>query len=300
MSSTNQQLLFPATEFKVQSPYLYLQAVGSTGVDGSTYGAHVRYLLLRNLATHLPKGDAASTRVNFNKPDDYLTLFRAPYSTRFPTIVDFSLSPQVVNDAQAFWIYSATNTNTVVYLHFRDQAKYAVARAAIDPAFAPLEFIEQYCPGLIEAEVKDKLLFAAEFDVARNAETIMRVEALSVETNVPLAPLFVSCRKIFTDANWCGEAGPHRDPKIKVGADLEAPEPLNVPDCCDGRNLLHNGNFENDVDAFEFETDYLLQGGAKVGAINVTDDASKINAQWVGLPHRGQQFLAVDGRVTPG
>lgn len=52
-SSMNQQLLFPATEFKVQSPYLYLQTVGSTGVDGSTYGAHVRWLLLRNLGKRI-------------------------------------------------------------------------------------------------------------------------------------------------------------------------------------------------------------------------------------------------------
>lgn len=300
MTSTNQQLLFPPTEFKVQSPYLYLQTVGSTGADGSTYGAHVRYSLLRNLGTHLPKGDYASTRVNFNKPDDYLTLFRSQYLKRFPTIVDLSLPPNVVNDGSGFWIYSATNTNTVVYLHFRNQAKYAVTRATINPSLAPLEFMQQYCPGLIEAEVKDKLFFAAEFDVVRSATTVMRVEALSVETNVPLSPLFVSCRKIFTHANWCDAAGPQRDPKGKVIGDPVSPEPLDAPACCDGRNLLRNGNFENDVDAFEFETDYILQGGAQAGAINVADDASRINGRWVGLPHRGQQFLTVDGSTTPG
>ena len=30
------QIRFPAGEFKVQSPYLYLQSVGSTEADGST------------------------------------------------------------------------------------------------------------------------------------------------------------------------------------------------------------------------------------------------------------------------
>jgi len=49
-----------------------------------------------------------------------------------------------------------------------------------------------------------------------------------------------------------------------------------------------------------FETDYILQGGAKAGTINVTEDASSVNAQWVGLPHTGSQFLAVDGSVTKG
>ncbi|HXD32501.1 MAG TPA: hypothetical protein VN643_15370 [Pyrinomonadaceae bacterium] len=301
-NSTTQQLLFPATEFKVQSPYLYLQTVGSTGVDGSTYGVHARYILLGNLGdTHLPKGDYASTTVNFNRPGDYVTLFRSKYVRRFPTIVDFSLPPGVVNDAQAFWIYTVTNTSTVVYIHFRDQAKYAVLRAAINPSVSPLAFIEAYCPGLIEAELKDKLFFAAEFDVARSPMTVMRVEALSVEANVPLSPLFVSCRKRFTDNNWCGEGTPSRlEPKAAAAGSPDPPKPVEIPACCDGPNLVLNGDFENDVDAFEYETDYILEGGAQAGAINVTEDASRINSKWVGLPHTKKQFLTVDGSVRQG
>jgi hypothetical protein len=485
-SSLNQQLLFPPTDYKVQSPYLYLQAVGSTGVDGSTYGAHVRWQLLRNLGeTHLAKGNNATTTLNFNRPDDYLTLLRSRYVKRFPTIVDFSVAPNVVNDALAFWIYTATNTNTVVYIHFRDPAKYALVRATIDPLPQPLQFVQQYCPGLIEAELKDKLFFAAEFDVERDAATVMRAEALSVEENVPLSLLFVSCRKGFTDENWCASPGASR--------------PTDAPAYCEGPNLLHNGGFElppcdtffaenfdgviaptlpagwmatnaagpgplwvtsvidpdtapndafveasaaipdkffekdkyletlpiainsasaevhfrnnfdfefsdhiyrnggvlevsinggdfNDITdpavggtfvsggytgeisseegnplagrmawsgnsggyidtairlgasvngqtiklrfrvgtgkaagvarwrmdtmsleacpspeaGFEFETDYILQGGAKAGTVNVTEDASRVNHQWVGLPHSGRHFLAVDGSVREG
>lgn len=486
-NSMNQQLLFPPTEYKVQSPYLYLQAAGSTGVDGSTYGAHVRWHLLRNLGeTHLAKGDNATTTLNFNRPDDYLTLLRSRYITRFPTIVDFSVAPNIVYDALAFWIYAATNTNTVVYIHFRDAAKYALLRATIDPSLQPLAFIEQYCPALIEAELKDKLFFAAEFDVIRDAATVMRAEALSVEENVPLSALFVSCRKVFTDENWCASPGASRSMD-------------DVPAYCEGPNLLHNGGFElppcdtffvenfdgviapalpagwmatnaagpgplwvtsavnpdtapndafveasaaipdkfvekdkylespsiainsasaemhfrnnfdfevvdqlyrnggvlevsinggdfNDITdpavggtfvsggytgeiskeegnplagrmawsgnsggyidtvirlgasvngqtiklrfrvgtgkapgvarwridtmsleacpsleaGFEFETDYVLQGGARAGTVNVTEDASNVNHQWVGLPHTGRHFLAVDGSVVPG
>src|SRR5882724_4365560 len=292
-------IAFPAGEFKVQSPYLYLQSVGSTGVDGSTYGAHLRWLLLRNLGeTHLPKGEYAETAINFNRPADYVTLFRSHYLKRFPTVVDFSVKPDVVNDALAFWIYTVTNTDTVVYIHFRDQSKYAAVRAAVNPSTLPLQFIQQYCPALIEAEVKDKLFFVAEFDVERTAATVMRAEALSVETNVPLSPLFVSCRKVFTDRNWCPPAGSAGEPKPGTTAPVIAA--ADVPDCCDGPNLLRNGGFENPPGALIFQTDYGEQGGAKAGTINVTSDASLIRPGCRGLPHTGNQFLAVDGSLTAG
>ena len=306
----SQKILFPATEFKVQSPYLYLQSVGSTGADGSTYGAHVRWLLLRNLGeTHLPKGDYATTLLNFNRPGDYVTLLRSRYVTRFPTIVDFSVAPKVVNDALAFWIYMVTITNTVVYIHFRDAAKYAAVRAGVNPSAQPLQFVQQYCPGLIEAEVKDKLFFAAEYDVERNPATVLRAEALSVETNVPLSPVFVSCRRTFTDDNWCPPDHDAQPPTLTKTEPLDTTgtEPLKltrsatvVPTCCDGPNRLSNGGFENDLDAFGFDTDYELQMGARAGVINVTSDASKINGRWVGLPHSGNAFLTVDGSSKAG
>ncbi|HEX5733177.1 MAG TPA: hypothetical protein VF131_10105 [Blastocatellia bacterium] len=294
-----EKIVFPANERKVQSPYLYLQSVGSTGADGSTYGAHVRWLLLGNLGeSHLPKGDYATTNINFNRRDDYVTLLRSRYVERFPTIIDFSVAPNVVNDALAFWIYTATNTNTVVYIHFRDTAKYAAVRAVIDPSLQPLKFVQQYCPGLIEAEVKDKLFFAAEFDVERNAATVLRAEALSVEANVP-PTVFVSCRKRFTDDNWCP---PPAEPPIKSRTVQAAviPTPDDVPDCCAGPNRLRNGRFENALDAFDFGTDYDFQQGARAGVINVTSDASRINGNWVGLPHSGNAFLTVDGSVKAG
>ncbi len=298
--NNNTQLVFPATEFKVQSPFLYLQTAGSTGADGSAYGVHARWILLRNLGeTHLPKGDYATTLINFNRPHDYVSLFRSKYEKRFPTIVDFSTKPDVINDVQSFWIYTTTNTNTIVYIHFRDTAKYAAVRAAVSPSTQSLQFIQQYCPALIEAEVKDKLLFATEFDVERDAATVMRAEALSVETNVPLSPVFVSCRKVFTDRNWCPPADPAGEPKQGITAAVIAP--ADVPDCCDGPNLLSNGGFERDPGVpFGYSTDYIFQGGTKTGAINITSDASLIGPRWYGLPHSGKQFLAVEGGSKAG
>jgi hypothetical protein len=282
------------SEQKIQSPFVYLQSAGSTGADGSTYGAHVRWLLLRNLGDrHFPKGDLAATNLEFNRPDDYVTLRRSRYEQRFPTIVDFTKPPTVVNDALAFWIYHVAETDTVVYIRFRDTAKYAAVRANRIPSSQTQEFVRDYCPSLIEAEVKDKLFFAAEFDIERTATTVMRTEALSVESNVPLSPVFVSCRKKFTDGNWCPPPSDAPSVNAVFGGGSTSAE------CCDGPNLLPNGNFEIPPAAgFLFQTDYILQGGAKAGAINVTGNARNINPQWRGLPQSGNTFLTVDGATT--
>jgi len=296
VANNSTQLLFPAHEFKVQSPFLYLQTVGSTGADGSTYGVHARWMFLRNLGdSHLAKGDYATTRVNFNKLNDYVTLLRSQYVERFPTIVDFSLPPNLINDAKALWIYKPAN-NTRVYIHFRDAEKYAVVRATVNPAVGPLQFIQEYCPGLIEAEVKDKLFFAAEFDVLRNGPTVMRVEALSVEENVPLSDLFVSCRKVFTNHNWCADARPTPGPAPPLGSNA-----VGTLGRCDGPNLIINGSFENLPPAeLGFETDYALEPRAKPGGITITPDAALVNSSWRGLPHTGNSFLTADGSDTPG
>jgi hypothetical protein len=297
------RIAFPEGEYKVQSPYLYLQSAGSTGDDGSAYGAHVRWLLLRNLGeTHLPKGDLSETSVNFNRLGDYVTLLRSLYEKRFPTVLDFNAAPDAVNDAQAFWVYTNTNTATTIYVHFRDAARYAATRSVVSPTAQPLKFVEQYCPGLIEVEVKDKLFFAAEFDVERDASTVLRVEALSVETNVPLSPVFVSCRKVFTNENWCPPEDRPRAAEDRTHAAIVGVEDdlADAPECCDGPNLIPNGGFENALDAFWFQTDYKFQGGANFGSINVTPDASNVNGSWQGLPHSGRSFLAVDGSTRAG
>ena len=143
---------------------------------------------------------------------------------------------------------------------------------------------------MIEVEVKDKLFFAAEFDVKRDASTVMRVEALSVETNVPLSPVFVSCRKVFTDRNWCPPKEAAVQPKPETTEHAGFAEAVEVPACCDGPNLLPNGGFEAHGTPFGFETDYDLGGGAKAGAINVTPDASTVRAGWGACHTREDHF----------
>src|ERR1044072_8829977 len=135
----------------------------------------------------------------------------------------------------------------------------------------------------------------------------MRVEALSVEANVPLSPVFVSCRKVFTDRNWCPAGQPTAEPELSTAVSVRTVAGAafftdSIPPCCDGPNLLLNGGFEFHpaVPAFMFETDYELGVGAKTGSVNVTSDAAQVRRGWQGLPHTGRSFLTVDSSLKAG
>ncbi|MDJ0835792.1 MAG: hypothetical protein QNK37_04700 [Acidobacteriota bacterium] len=269
---------------RVQSPYLYLQSAGSTGQDGSAPGIYNRWEFLRNLGeTHLAKGNEAAGRLNFNRPDDFVMLYRTPYGRKFPTIIDFKKHrPDVINHDRGYWIFLYTNTQTVVYLHFRDPSLYDQARAVSpDPGTDAMPFLAAYGPGLMEAEVKDTLFFAAEFEVeGAVAGRELRVEALSAVENIALSPVFVSCRQHFHAENWCGE----------TGEDQEVPK----PDECRGRNLIPNPGFELGNQGFSSEYGY---DKAAPGFYFVTNNPRAQNGGWRGRPHSGELMMAVDGHV---
>lgn len=296
-------------EKKVQSPYLYLQAAGSDGSDGTAKGFHLRWALIRNLGeTHLPKGNKASTSVNFNRSEDFVHVFRSLYTQRFPTIIDFSsTAPDLVHNAYHLWVFHTTNPASTIYVRFHDHGRYDDALAGFDPSTNTLDFLKKYGEGLIEVEVKDKLFFAAEFGVTITGnQPTLKTEAVSVKENIALPELFVSCRKRFTKENWCKEKGPEGDVGIEISygrPGVPGEEPPNdegryVPPCCqDSKNLLPNGNFEKGL--LGFETDYNVEGGSGPGRIYITGDAKSINAVWQGRPREGKRFLAVDGATNP-
>ena len=82
MASSNYNPL--PSDWLVQGKYLYVQAAGSDGSDGTVAGRHVRWAFMDNLgANHLPKGTASagsgpySTTIGFNNPTDYVNIYRA-------------------------------------------------------------------------------------------------------------------------------------------------------------------------------------------------------------------------------
>lgn len=165
---------------RLQSPYLNLQAAGSTGHDSST-GIHLRWLLNGFLGeNHLPKGDYAGNTQFFNKKDDFVYLYRIPYNGQTIRYVSFDLTtaaPTLVHNALRLWVYNLPGR--VFYLRFLDEQRYNEAAAAVDPMNDPYRFTERYGDGVLDLKLKGTLSFAVSF-AAKDGSGI-RCETLSVQ-----------------------------------------------------------------------------------------------------------------------
>lgn len=180
-------------EHSLQSPHLYLQASGSLGGD-SAKGIHLRWLLKGALEKHLPKADYAAANVNFNKPDDYVQVYRAPYVPRLRSVI-FSNPPQLINGYE--WIYNSAGE--AYYLTFIDRVRYDQVKGSIDPGANPVAFLAAYGNGLLELENKSRLAFAIELQFAPvNSTSMVDVELRSVEENTLTAPRFVCLRQRYS------------------------------------------------------------------------------------------------------
>ena len=180
----------------VQSPYLYLHAAGSPGHDASE-GFLLRWFLMRNLGeTHLPKGDLANSTIGFNKPDDFVTIYRAKYDETQTRSLDFkSQSPAVIDTPEMRWVYNIDGQ--FYYLDFKDTNKYANAETNHNPETHPYEFISAYGDGLLELEIRGNLAFSVGpgFDGNRFSKIFM--ETFSVQGDLPGEALDLSARKSF-------------------------------------------------------------------------------------------------------
>lgn len=184
----------------IQSGNLYLQAAGSVGAD-STKGIHLRWAFRGALVDHLPKADYATTNFNFNKPNDYVRVYRTPYAVK-PVVLNLGQQPAQIVEAPGskFWLYEVSGK--FFHVHFRDNAKYTQVRNSLNPTDDPLGFIAQYGNSLIEIENKTELSFTIRpvFEVTSNADYVM-VEVLSVLENKITADKTTSLRKKYTVAD---------------------------------------------------------------------------------------------------
>lgn len=183
---------------EIQSPHLYLQAAGSTGAD-STRGRHLRWALQGALGEkHLPKGDSASNYVNFNKPKDFVKIYRAYYQP-FKINLDFVRNiPELVDDSNHLWIYRLFGKE--LYIHFNNTEKYQQIRNDINPLQNPNLFIENYGSEVIEIESLQDPFFAVTCNFSNaTQDSEFKVETLSVGTTNINENKVVSNRKKITD-----------------------------------------------------------------------------------------------------
>jgi hypothetical protein len=200
---------------RIQSPYLYIQAAGSDGTDHSAPGIHLRWDFLRTLGdNHLPKGSLANpggpfgAAGGFNKPNDFVTVLRAPYDTTYPATIDLrSQEPNTILESgnTRSWrfnttVYSLPEGEVVtVVLRFADVTAYDAIRSTVNPTTNTLDFIKAYT-GVLEVEVLNNLAFAVTW-VMEQPEAAptgqLRVETVSAEENLVASEVYLSARKTF-------------------------------------------------------------------------------------------------------
>jgi len=173
-----------------QSPFLYLQAAGSTGEDGSAKGVHLRWLFKNALGdNHLPKGNLAANTTGFNKADDFVKICKVPYEKQQITI-DFNDTPAFIYQRsrfgfvflrrQPFWVYEIEGNRYVIY--FRNVSQYYNSLRTIDPETNPKEFLQSYGNNLIEVVTVYSLAFSAEFIVENSLpSSLLQTELIGSE-----------------------------------------------------------------------------------------------------------------------
>jgi len=216
----------------IQSPYTYIQAAGSDNSDGSTEGIHLRWDLKRILGeNHLPKGHLAENGTNyssvagFNKPDDFVRIYRVPYLNPQPCVVDFTNDHPdelIESGSKRWWKFNKPLTNisslsdiAQIIISFADISQYDMIRTHINPLTNPIEFITKYA-GIIEMGVSDLFCFSASIITELNNPTVqqgtLRLETISDNDNVPAINtlestpveenLYISCRKKFNQQGF--------------------------------------------------------------------------------------------------
>ncbi len=200
VSSTNLdnfliELVCPENISKIfQSPHLYLQAAGSTGSDGTPSGIHLRWLFKNELGEHLPKGNMATGTANYNKADDFVMLFRAPYS---PVAVNINLlAPKAVENRTGIWVYQVASHTFALY--FRNRTQYRTVRDSFDPITQTTQFLQNYGNNVLELQPASDLFFAVGL-TSSSTSTAARVESeiRSVEGSTVQGNQLLSARKTF-------------------------------------------------------------------------------------------------------
>ena len=294
-----------------QSKQVYLQAIGSTAeeADGSPEGFHLRWDFIGDLrGKHLPKGNKTGNRFEFNRPDDFVRIYRTPYTVKFPTTINLSENkPKTVDTQERFWVFIDDVTNVSVYFHFLHASSYD--SITISPFTNPKEFIKAYGAHPIHIEVKDELFFGVNILIDKNSESpVIKVETISVPNSEEKSSKFITCRHQFDTLGTNGASLLQEDTPYINHSYLINESGLTTQEDTYGivldnnaktGNLLTNPSFE--LGNVGFESDYTY---APIGTSVVHDhyaivtDAFTLNRHWKGYPQKGSKFLAVDGSIS--
>lgn len=210
----NRNELFAPKGNMIQSPYLYLQAVGSDGKDDTIPGSHLRWSFARELAqSHLPKGpyagpgDPFQSSIGFNKADDYVHVFRHRFEKPIRLVLDPRKDrPDKISYTgnSRTWLYTKSAggdlPNRQLALRFEDIAQYdSLVSTLGDPMSNRDQIIQRYT-GVLAIEPIGELSFAVTADIVgpnqkSNPDYCMYIETISTPDLLPDSERVVSARK---------------------------------------------------------------------------------------------------------
>ncbi|MDR2207252.1 MAG: hypothetical protein LBE36_13970 [Flavobacteriaceae bacterium] len=219
----------------LQSPNFNLFAAGSAGTD-SPASVQLRWILAGNLGEkHLPKGNLATNTNNYNKPNDFVKIYKTPYQETSFSLFTFSFAENLhsVNNQKAYWIYnyqdptSLNGTSRIFHVYFGNKQKYNEVLSTINPFRDPIGFLTAYGENIIEIECKQELFFATTPQYPRKTAYNIQLEAFSVEENKLVTPKILAFRDTIVSPSltkiFCenGRSIRYKSNKLIAGFDFE-------------------------------------------------------------------------------
>lgn len=145
---------------------IYLQVAGSDGNIGVAEGFHLRWSFTGVLGdNHLAKGDYYNGQngalSNFNRPDDYVRVFRTPSSGAVVSTLNLELNRPVINFQTSQWTYTINNMvngakiSSRITITFENPDAYRQLAKTIDPRVNYYRFLNSYLE-IISIEVEGK------------------------------------------------------------------------------------------------------------------------------------------------
>lgn len=198
-----------------QSPYVYLQAAGSDGSDGSAQGIHLRWDFRRILRDkHIAKGNLAQsppydTNQWFNRQDDYVKVYRALASYELMYWNTSQQPSQILETGSLrMWQYTVQGTvqqDRTVWLRFNNVEEYEQVKASLGtpPSADPSAFIHAY-KSVMELGVRDHLIFEANVGEVnfQDASSNLKIEGISLPDQMDQAGAYISCRHQFDSEDY--------------------------------------------------------------------------------------------------
>ncbi len=209
-------------EYFAQSPFVYMQAAGSDGEDGTVKGFHLRWDFRRILSDkHIAKGNLSGSygaypaTYDFNKADDFIKAYRTPFIQNYYSKIDLMNQPSMYNVGGAIreWIYENISPNGVqgatsvdAVISFPDTTAYDTQAASTPPSTSTREFLKAYI-GEIDIRLGDKLCFRADWTMgyvnpSNLSNAKMRYESISLKDAMDTSSTYVSKRKTLIESDF--------------------------------------------------------------------------------------------------